>query len=70
MQISMQLDIKNITMTEEEIKDIEAQKIPYKYIALLHYTSDLTGDSVDKLDAEIEHSCNFEIKDNRQSLNG
>lgn len=57
-------------MTEEEIDDIEAQKIPYKYIALLHYTSKITGDSVDKIDAEIEHSCNFEIKDNSQKLNG
>lgn len=40
------------------------------YIALLHYTSKITGDSVDKINAEIEHSCNFEIKDNRQKLNG
>ena len=57
-------------MTETEAQDIEAQKIPYMYIALLHYTSKITGDSVDKINAEIEHSCNFEIQNNRQKLNG
>ncbi len=57
-------------MTETEAQDIEAQKIPYMYIALLHYTSKITGDSVDKINAEIEHSCNFEIQNNRPKLNG
>ena len=57
-------------MTETEAQDIETQKIPYMYIALLHYTSKITGDSVDKINAEIEYSCNFEIKDNRKKLNG
>jgi hypothetical protein len=57
-------------MTEEEAQDIEAQKIPYMYVALLHYTSRITGDSVEKINAEIEHSCNFEIQDNTQKLNG
>lgn len=57
-------------MTEEEAQDIEAQKIPYLYIALLHYTSKITGDSVDKINAEIEHSCNFQITDNENKLNG
>ena len=61
---------KKITMTRIEELDIEAQKIPYMYIALLHYTSELTGDSVDKINAEIEHSCNFEIADNKQQFNG
>jgi len=57
-------------MTEEEAQDIEAQKIPYMYIALLHYTSKITGDSVEKINAEIEHSCNFQIVDNEPKLNG
>lgn len=57
-------------MTEEEAQNIEAQKIPYMYIALLHYTSRITGDSVDKINAEIEHSCNFQIADNEHKLNG
>jgi hypothetical protein len=57
-------------MTRIEELDIEEQKIRYMYIALLHYTSELTGDSVDKINAEIEHSCNFEIVDNKQQLNG
>ena len=57
-------------MTEEEAQDIEAQKIPYMYVALLHYTSRITGNSVEKINAEIEHSCNFEIQDNTQKLNG
>jgi hypothetical protein len=57
-------------MTEAELQDIEAQKIPHMYVALLRYTSEITGDSVDKINAEIEYSCNFEIKDNSQKLNG
>jgi len=57
-------------MTEAELQDIEAQKIPYMYIALLRYTSEITGDSVDKINAEIEYSCNFQIKDNSKKLNG
>ena len=61
-------------MTKEEAQDIEAQKIPYMYLALLQYTSRITGDSVDKLNAEIEHSCNFQIQDDMgfptEKLNG
>ena len=59
-------------MTEEEERFVKRQyeKLPYMYLALLEYCSEVTGDSLDVIDDHIEQTVVFPQFEEERHLNG
>ena len=59
-------------MTEEEEQFCKRQyeKLPYMYLALLEYCSEVTGDSCDAIDDHIEKTVVFPNLEGEVHLNG
>jgi hypothetical protein len=57
-------------MTEEEIEIAFQNKLPYMYIALLEYCSEVTGDSCDVIDDHIEQTVVLKQFARLEKLNG
>lgn len=57
-------------MTEEEIEIAFQNKLPYMYIALLEYCSEVTGDSCDVIDDHIEQTVVLKQFASMEKLNG
>tara|TARA_R100001244_G_scaffold119242_1_gene88889 strand:+ start:209 stop:388 length:180 start_codon:yes stop_codon:yes gene_type:complete len=59
-------------MTEEEERFVKRQyeKLPYMYLALLEYCSEVTGDSLDAIDDHIEQTVVLKQFSNMEKLNG
>ena len=59
-------------MTEEEEQFCKRQyeKLPYMYLALLEYCSEVTGDSCDVIDDHIEQTVVLKQFGNMEKLNG
>ena len=56
-------------MTKEE-EDFHYSRLPYMYIALLEYCSEVTGDSCDAIDDHIEKTVVFPNLEGEVHLNG
>jgi len=56
-------------MTKEE-EDFHYARLPYMYIALLQYCSEVTGDSCDAIDDHIEKTVVLPQFQNMDKLNG
>jgi len=50
--------MNKLEMTKEE-EDFHYSRLPYMYIALLEYCSEVTGDSCDAIDDHIEKTVVF-----------
>ena len=50
--------------------EIKIEKLPYMYIALLEYCSEVTGDSTRDIDHHIEQTVALNLLKNAETLNG
>ena len=50
--------------------DIKIEKLPYMYIALLEYCSEVTGDSTEVIDYHIEQTVGLNLLRDAETLNG
>ena len=58
------------TREAKEFNIIKTEVLPYLYIALLEYCSDLTGDSIEAIDNKMAHTINGSLTTERDKLNG
>ena len=61
--------MKKLDMTKEE-EDFHYARLPYMYLALLEYCSEVTGDSCDAIDDHIEQTVVLKQFGNMEKLNG
>ena len=50
--------------------EIKIEKLPYMYIALLEYCSEVTGDSTEVIDYHIEQTVGLNLLRDAETLNG
>ena len=50
--------------------DIKLERLPYMYIALLEYCSEVTGDSTTAIDNHIEQTVGLNLLRDVETLNG
>jgi len=50
--------------------EIKLERLPYMYIALLEYCSEVTGDSTQTIDFHIEQTVEINLLKNAETLNG
>jgi len=50
--------------------DIKLERLPYMYIALLEYCSEVTGDSTTDIDNHIEQTVGLNLLRDAETLNG
>ena len=61
--------MNKLERTKEE-EDIQFARLPYMYLALLEYCSEVTGDSCDAIDDHIEQTVVRKQFENMEKLNG
>jgi len=64
------LDNEFEIVESKEFSIVETEVLPYLYIALLEYCSDLTGDSIKDIDTQMAHTIRGSNFPRGDKLNG
>ena len=58
------------TVEHKEFEIVETDTLPYLYIALLEYCSELTGDTIKDIDTQMAHTILGDNFPRGENLNG